>query len=264
MKKLNLCFSTLGCTEYSVEDVIALSERFSLDAIELRGLCGKMNVYDSEDFSAENAEASFKKFFDRGISFKVLGTSVSCHEVFSGKQTLDQFTKDVEFAKTAKAGFVRVFGNKITENCSSEEIAGVLLSLCEIADPYGVTVLLEVHGDYNSIETLSPILKRLSKTENFGLIWDICHTDAGYGDGWEEFYLAVKPYIKHVHIKDRIRQNMKLTSLGKGDIPIKAIAERLSSDGFDGYVSLEWERKWHPELCCIEEALSDFVAMMRD
>ena len=262
MRNDKLCFSTLGCTEYSVSEVIELSKRFSVGAIELRGLCGRMNVYECEDFLPENIDSTLKRFSDAGISFPVLGTSVSCHEVFEGKRKLEDTLKDIAFARKIGAKYIRVFGNKKTESCSSFEVASVLSGLCALAKPYGISVLLEVHGDYNTVGMLSPILSMLSATENFGLIWDICHTDAVYADGWEEFYLAVKPFIKHIHVKDRCRETMKLMPLGKGDIPIKAITDRLTADGFWGYISLEWERKWHPELSAIEDALSDFTEML--
>jgi len=264
MKNINLCFSTLGCTEYSVSELVELSKRFSINAVEMRGLGGVMNVYEGEAFSHENTASTLKTFSDAGISFPVLGTSIACHEVFGGKKKLDDCLKDISFAKKIGAKYIRVFGNKKTDTCSSPEVATVLLDLCALAAPYGITVLLEVHGDYNSTEMLSPITSALSDTENFGLIWDICHTDAIYGDGWEEFYLAMKPYIRHIHIKDRNRTTMKLTPVGEGDLPIKAITKRLITDGYDGFISLEWERKWHKELSPIEDALPDFVRIMAE
>jgi len=227
-------------------------------------LCGKMNLCECEDFYIENINTTLKRFSDAEISFPVLGTSIACHELFSGKQTFEGAEKDIKFAHMIGASYIRVFGNKITETCSSPEIASVLKELCLRAESYGITVLLEVHGDYNSIETLSPITDALCGVHNFGLIWDICHTDSLYGDGWMTFYEIMKPFIRHIHIKDRRRSDMKLAPLGHGDLPIKAITAQLIYDGFDGYISLEWERKWHKELSPIEEALSDFVHIMKE
>jgi len=221
-------------------------------------------VYECEEFSDKNIASTMKILSDYGISVPVLGTSISCHEVVGGKQTLEGCKKDISFAKKIGAKYIRVFGNKKTDICSSTEVASVLSDLCLLSAPYGITVLLEVHGDYNSIEMLSPITSALADTENFGLIWDICHTDSIYGDGWEEFYLAMKPYIRHIHVKDRSRDSMKLTSVGEGDLPIKAITKRLIEDGYNGLISLEWERKWHKELPPIENALSDFVRIMAE
>lgn len=37
-----------------------------------------------------------------------------------------------------------------------------------------------------------------------------------------------------------------LCLIGEGVIPIKEIVKTLESDGYSGYMSLEWEKKWHP------------------
>lgn len=261
MNRSDLCFSTLGCTEYSVNELIELSRKFSIKAIELRGLCGSMSLYESEDFSPDNIENTLALFAKEKISFPVLGTSIACHELFSGKQTYEDAEKDIAFAKRIGSKYVRVFGNRITDTCASLEVAAVLEKLCAVADNYGIVVLLEVHGDYNTAETLRPITNALSRPDNFGLIWDVCHTDAVYGDKWIAFYEEFKHAIRHVHIKDRDRERMTLTAIGKGDIPIKEIVRQLRTDDFEGFISLEWERRWHKELSPIEDALSDFLSL---
>ena len=38
------CISTLGCPEYSLEEVLALAERHRLDAVEIRALSGTVDV----------------------------------------------------------------------------------------------------------------------------------------------------------------------------------------------------------------------------
>ena len=37
--------------------------------------------------------------------------------------------------------------------------------------------------------------------------------------------------------------------------------EKLLSDGYKGAFSLEWEKKWHPELPPVETALERFVSL---
>ena len=91
------------------------------------------------------------------------------------------------------------------------------------------------------------------------------HSDRAYGDGWQEFYRLIAPFIRHVHIKDCLRSTssspLKLTLPGKGDIPLKDITARLLDDGYNGYLSLEWEKRWVPELPVIEDALACFTSM---
>jgi sugar phosphate isomerase/epimerase len=65
-----------------------------------------------------------------------------------------------------------------------------------------------------------------------------------------------------VHIKDFSNSDGALTLIGNGDIPIIPIVNQLLSDGYDGYFSLEWEKKWHPELPEIESALARYRALL--
>ena len=41
------------------------------------------------------------------------------------------------------------------------------------------------------------------------------------------------------------------------------ITKALEKDGFDGYYSLEWEKKWHPELPDPDVALPVYRKLMR-
>lgn len=54
MKKI--CFSTLGCTEYSLEQIVALAKSYKIDALEVRGIGGEMDNTKIECFLPENAE----------------------------------------------------------------------------------------------------------------------------------------------------------------------------------------------------------------
>ena len=38
---------------------------------------------------------------------------------------------------------------------------------------------------------------------------------------------------------------------------------KLEKDGYDGYFSLEWEKKWHPELGDLENVLKDFIELVK-
>ena len=50
--------------------------------------------------------------------------------------------------------------------------------------------------------------------------------------------------------------------VGQGDVSIRPIVKKLISDSYDGYFSLEWEKKWHPELEDMPVALEHFINVM--
>jgi len=43
---------------------------------------------------------------------------------------------------------------------------------------------------------------------------------------------------------------------------LKDMADYLDKQGYEGYFSLEWEKKWHPELPVIEDALDALVEVL--
>ena len=76
----------------------------------------------------------------------------------------------------------------------------------------------------------------------------------------------MRPLLRHVHIKDYHRgENGQFTlcPVGEGDIPLPEIVHTLLRDGYDGYFSLEWEKKWVPSLAEPEEVFPAFVRYMR-
>jgi sugar phosphate isomerase/epimerase len=52
--------------------------------------------------------------------------------------------------------------------------------------------------------------------------------------------------------------------MGEGDIPIKECLSLLKARGYDGYVSVEWEKRWQPHLLEPEIALPQYAAALRD
>ena len=264
---MKLCFSTLGCTEMDLASILDLANKYHIFALELRGIGGVMDNRRIEALDVAHTEETQAMFANSKVSPRVLGTSCSFHNIEKYEAAIEEGKACVEIAARLHIPYIRVFGNNVTgetdeerETCIARVIAGIR-EICEYASNTEVTVLLEVHGDYNKVETLQPITDALGFHPHFGLIWDIAHTHA-YGAQWPLFYQAFRPYIRHIHIKDRANESGKLTLPGEGDLPILPIVRTLISDGFDGYFSLEWEKKWHPELPEIAAALTCYTALM--
>ncbi|MDD6525450.1 MAG: TIM barrel protein, partial [Firmicutes bacterium] len=121
-------------------------------------------------------------------------------------------------------------------------------------DP-NINIYLETHGDFNNHKTLLPIVNNI-KYENFGLIWDIYHTYRYYHNDFEPFYNCFKPYIKHIHIKDSLNDHPVL--FGKGEIDVQKVINKLTDDQYQGYLSIEWEKKWYDDLEDLEDVLKSF------
>lgn len=270
MKREQLCFSTLGCVEKTVEEVTSLAVRNGIGSLEVRGLAGELDTGKIEAFSEENAAVTLALWRQNGVMPRVLGTSCVFHDAGKLEASLKEGREALAVARRMGFGAIRVFGNKLcrgeTLEMTAERVSRGILALCDVAAGTGVRVLLEVHGDFNRRETLFPVLDRCGGHASFGLIWDVAHSDRAYGADWQAFYRDIRPFIRHVHLKDHVRTSdgtpPRLVLPGEGDIPLSDILAALERDGFTGGYSLEWEAKWHPELPPLSAALERYCAIV--
>ena len=259
---MNLCFSTLGCTEYSLSGILSLCGGFGISFLEIRGMDGELDLQRIPEFSERQIPETVLRFRSAGVVPLILGTSCSFHHPEKRQTVQAEGTAALAVAKSLGAMGIRVFGDRFADDPvqTTETVIAGIADLCAGAEGSDVRVLLEVHGDFHTVEALAPILRAFETEPHFGLIWDIAHTHPAYGNDWKRFYDATAPWIRHVHIKDAAGGRLVLP--GEGEIPILPIVSQLLSDGYTGAFSLEWERKWHPELPPIEIALERFVSLM--
>ena len=258
---MKLCFSTLGCTDYSLNEAIALAKKHGMDAIEIRGLSGILDNEKIPFFSEEESENTRNLLANAGISPLVLGTSATFHDPKNYDGAIAEGLAALKIASRIGFSAIRVFGDRIVGDeaeCLARISEGIL-TLCKEAEGLGVQVLLEVHGEINTIERIETIVAACKKASCFGLLWDVCHTRKTCAP--KAFYERFAPYIRHAHFKDIVGDTHVLP--GDGELPLCEIREMMTRGGYDGYFSLEWERKWHPELPAIEEALEKYTGLLK-
>ena len=65
---MKLCFSTLGCPEWSFSDIISTACDLGYDGIEIRGVGNVIDGTRIPEFSPANAEKTKKLLTDKGLS----------------------------------------------------------------------------------------------------------------------------------------------------------------------------------------------------
>lgn len=251
---MKLAISTLGCPDWDFMRVLKEYSALGAD-IEVRGIDGEMEADRIARFSSERAEETKALLRENGLKIVGFGTSCKFHDPETLQENIATAKRAVDVCARMDIPAIRVFGNDIPDKSRMAETAHTvctgLKAVCAYAAQQGVGVNLEIHGDFNSTEAIRLVVDEMADTPAFGILWDIEHSDKIYGDNFLPFYETVKPRLRHVHVKDHVRMpdgTFKLCHVGDGDIPIAAIVKKLIEDGFDGYFSLEWEKKWHPEL----------------
>jgi len=260
---MKLAFSTLGCPGWSFDQILAAGA-MGYGAVELRGIGDCLRLGELPELQPENRAETSRRLAEAGLRFCSLDTSCSFHDPEKTEEMLAEGREAVDLAHSMGVPFIRVFGNSLPEEYPEEEsldrIAAGIRALCVHAEGKNVQVLLEVHGDLVTPERLTAVAKKVGRPE-FGMIWDVEHIR---GCTHMELYAAIKPWIRQVHIKDSYPADGKrvLCLPGRGDLPLAEIVRTMLDDGFDGWFSFEWEKRWHKDLEEPEEAFPEYVRMM--
>ena len=127
----------------------------------------------------------------------------------------------------------------------TEEMVALFAPAVEILKRRHKTLLLEADPSVNTTNhaALAAFLEKLN-SDAVGAIFDPGndiydrYRETPYPDGYD----AVKPYIRHVHIKDAIRNDRdepECVCIGTGLVDYPGLLQALSRDGYEGWLSLE-------------------------
>ena len=265
---MKLGFSTLGCPDWTFDQVLDNARDMGYQAIEVRGIDGEMRPGAIRVFQTENRPESLLKIREHGLTLSDFGSS-ACFYEGNMEASLAEGRASVDLCAAVGIPAVRVMGGSPDGGETLERqvhfvVEGVN-ALCEYAKPTEVEIWLEVHGWYNTAERILAVASQV-KHDNFGVVWDVEHSDEADKGDFLSFYEPVKHLIRHVHIKDHRHLpdgTFQLCPVGEGDIPLREMVKRLEQDGYAGCYSLEWEKKWHPELPDPDQEFPSYVKYMR-
>ncbi|MBL7735563.1 MAG: sugar phosphate isomerase/epimerase [Chitinophagaceae bacterium] len=269
-KKPLLSFSTLGCPDWSFQEIVQFAADHSYNGIEIRGIKKELDLPQCPEFnSAQSIRASMNLMEEKGVKLVNLGASASLHskEPAERLKNIDEGKRFIDLAAALKCPYVRIFPNDFPENQERNETIELIVNglgeLGQHAKGTGVRVLMESHGKVVYIKDLKTIMDA-AKSDTVGLVWDIANMWSATKESPADAYAALKEYIYHTHIKDLTVEGDKLSYslLGRGNTPIFEAIDLLAKGGYAGYYSWEWEKRWHPEIEEPEIALADYVVVM--
>lgn len=264
-----LGFSTLGCPNYDIDQVIALAKNNRYSGLEIRFMHGQVDLPKVEEFLPARIKETRRRFDDAGIQVVCIGTSVrmtSLDKAERGKQ-LEASRANCAIAEGLGARYLRVFGGPIPEQQDREAtVAAIVEGLSQIADETrarGVTSLLETHDAFSTSDSILDLFAR-GASRNLEILWDTLHTHR-HGESGASTWARLGPRIRLVHLKDSAKSSAKgfdLVLTGEGTVPIPSFLEVLKAANYDGYVNFEWEKAWHPEIEDPEVAIPQFARYM--
>jgi tRNA threonylcarbamoyl adenosine modification protein (Sua5/YciO/YrdC/YwlC family) len=263
------CFSTLGCAELDLPGVLKLADRFGVREIELRALSDNMDVpteLEKEFGTPEKLRAALDA---ARVRVAVIDTSFGLIGADDAKRA--QLLRFPPWADALGTPWLRVFdGGKFEDVLSEDYIREASETVAwwrktRAENNWKTDIIIETHDALCSAENCARFEAALD--EPVGLLWDAHHPWFKAKEPLATTWRRIRQHVRHVHFKDSLREPIlqfpyTYQLLGKGAFPLSELIALLDRDGFVGAISLEWERKWHPYLPPLDEALDSLARFM--
>ena len=265
---MKLAFSTVGCPDWSFDEIFAAAKDFGYDAIEIRGIGKEIYAPKLNVFSEKNIDATKKKLNDAGLFVSMLASNAVIGIPAFANAGKKEAIEYIDLAYRLKAPFVRVM---VTPRPEADEAdlgcaAAAYLEMCEYAKHKGVTPLLETNGIFAESGILAKFLEQVP-SQNKGALWDINHPCRFFGESAAQVFGNIGKYVRYLHVKDSLMdpetKKISYKMVGHGDLPISDIVGLMADSGYDGVLSLEWTKRWQPELQEPGIVFSQYVNYMR-
>ncbi|KRC51909.1 hypothetical protein ASE16_02230 [Leifsonia sp. Root227] len=248
-----LGFSTLGSSGAGVDQIVRI-------ALEGRAFGVELRAADDEaihiDLDAAVAAEIGRVLADAGITVLCVASYVS----LCAQGDSDVLERHLDLARQLGAGGVRVFMKDDDADPSEQLTAGEERALSRLDRVVGsdVSVLIETHDSHSSARRLARFLRAADSSvpgHAGRVLWDTAHSWS-HGETLAESLAELRPWLSHLQIKDeRSMADPVPVALGAGSFPVAELAAALDAESWSGWLALEWERKWHPALPSLNEAL---------
>jgi len=266
---MKLCFSTLVCPTWSLPQIVGAAAAHGLDGFDPRGIGAEIDITKLDIFDVD-LEATLELLRRHNLRMPCLNTSIALMTPAPDRwqMMLDECLRYASLARRTASPYLRIFGGEIPHDMTREESLAMahrhLRQLVKIASPHHCRVIIETHDDWSTGQQMKALAGDFAESD-VGVLWDIEHSFRK-GEQPPGTVQALGGRIVHVHIKDSVRRRGKNVPrlLGKGDLPLAEAIAALKSIGYQGWICLETEKRWHPqEAPDPEESLPQFVKYMR-
>jgi sugar phosphate isomerase/epimerase len=284
---VRVAFSTLAFPDASLASAVSLGRRFGYTGVELRLIDG--DLIDPSMSAADRVRVK-RAVTAAGLPVVAVDSSVRLTSDDPGPQ-LRRF---LQLASEWESPLVRVFGGTLAAAgpARREQLlvaAGVLESCAPLGRRLGVAVGVETHDDFSASSAVAELLA-LADPESVGAVWDSLHPYR-MGEQPADVYANLGRRILLAQVKDarrsptgrrsrgvrgsqgdhgvegsqRVRaDDWQLVLLGEGEVPVRQMLGLLAGGGYRHWISVEWEKRWHPEIAEPEIALPQHLAVLAE
>ncbi len=249
---MKLSFSTIGCPNFSWQEITAMAKDCGFNGIEIRGMGQESFSAITNAMSAESIAQTKAELTKKRLEIACVSSASPLKYADRKQANIQEITAQIDMASLLNAPYVRILGDEcamVDGEVDDSVVLSALKELAQYAESKGVMLLVETNGVYANTARLAKLLQAVA-SDSVGALWDIHHPYRYMGESAGKTVENLGAYIKHVHIKDSVIENGATVYkiVGEGDIPVDSFIMALNSINYEGYISLEWLKKYAPYL----------------
>ncbi len=261
-----IAFSTLAFPDATLASAASLGRRWGYSGIELRLIDGELI-----DPSMPAADRVRVKRAVTAAELPVVAVDSSIR--LTDDNPGPELRRFLELASDWESPLVRVFGGALAAANPARQqqlraAARVLESGVPLAERLGVAIGVETHDAFSASSVVAELLALIDPAAvdsgAVGAVWD-SHHPYRMGETPAEVYANLGPRILLAQVKDArrlARDDWQLVLLGEGEVPVRDVLGLLAAAGYPHWISVEWEKRWHPEIEEPEVALPQHLELL--
>jgi sugar phosphate isomerase/epimerase len=244
-----IAFSTLAFPDASLAAAVSMGRDWGYGGVELRLVDGEL--IDPAMPAAARATVR-RTAAAAGLPIVAVDSSIR----LTGTDPGPELRRFLELASDWESPLVRVFGGPLAaehpaRRSQLESAARVLQAAVPAAERLGVAIGVETHDAFSASSTLAALLE-LVPSEWAGAVWDSHHPHR-MGERPADVQANLGGRVLLAQVKDARRapereDGWQLVLLGDGEVPVREMLGLLAGARYPGWVSVEWEKRWHPEI----------------
>jgi fatty-acyl-CoA synthase len=265
---LKLAFSTLGCPEWAWKDIYPMAHDLGYSGIEIRGLGAEITASRAQPFLPGEIATTIETLKKLHLSIPCFSSNCVLSASDGEKKAPAEIDEYIQLAAKIGATFVRVLADANPApagKIDDTKVIALLKKLAVSAAEKKITLLVETNGAFADTARLGKLLDAVG-SPYVAALWDVHHPYRYFGETPETTWKNLGTKIKYVHIKDSVMDSTgKLTYKmpGNGDLPLQAALSVLTKNDYDGFVSLEWVKRWAAEIEDAAIVFPQFVNFIR-
>ncbi len=265
---------TMGTPEYTVLEAIELMHNIGADGIEIVVQDGYRSGLprDCDELTLKAVKDCAEKNGIKIICLTPYNSYFNSLDEDQRQREISDIKKVIDYCDYLGAKYIRIYGGNLAAgdtNMLDERRQKLIESMRYLGDEAlkkGVTLVIENHFNTMcvSAKASASMVKEINH-EAVRILYDQANLTFTENEPYEEAIALQQDYVAYMHVKDLVfKEGVAFTSsnvarpeesernvytriVGEGVVPWPEILRKVKDRGYDGWLSLEYERRWHPD-----------------